>query len=1574
MRVKHILAAVLSALAVVTAGAAILPGDVERRTLLHEQTRALRATPTAAAARARRAVLRSMAETDPQTVIAEALSLEVRAALPAAVRAETEEPISAVADLEAFCVLPRVGSSEPAEIQRYISLPDGRRFRAVVYGRRGAETSKLRIPINGVIIDDLLVLDEKAIQTVEALELPAPAGITDLGAIGPGSVIGRLGGRLYRFESTVALERAEATVRRAEITATPATVPNYAQLVTAADSFEATATTNVWANGPKRVLVVRVDFPDKPGEPYSKEYCQTIMDTQIAPFYAAASYGRTQLITTVTDKTYRLSAASGTYSQTTLRSEAFMASQHDYPEIYDRYIFVFTQLPNFAWAGMAQINSAYSWCNGDFTLRTVGHELGHNCGVDHANLWKTSDGDPISPTGSHVEYGDPFDIQGGSAAGEMSSHFNPSFKLVFGWLDWDQVKALSRTDGGIYHLRRFDDESVAHREMVGLRYKSDSTHTYYIGFRGKWAMPGSTTSQIQQGAYIVRSESDDGIATELLDFTTETSLADDAALLPGNSFVDRAAGFSVTTLGVSGSESAQTLDVEISFFDPNRMPTFTIGPVQYGSATTIITQVASAPGRTELVVDGTLVQDATTPNATFTWQASSMGSHVITVKATYADGTVLSNSKRVTVAPPNNWTWITPSPQGNAINDIAYAFNSWWAVADYGVMMTSRDGVTWTTKPFPSPENIYYLASDGAQLFAVTPNYASSTLQPIPSLWRSTDGETWTDFTSKLSAKSVQKFGYFDQTWIAIVDYSKITSSSDGLTWTTPVSLPAGFYSPRITHGDGRWVVSNSDGKIATSDDLIHWTLAAALPGAVSADLGAAYNGGVWLFGYFRPDTTTTRVVYYLTSDFITWRTAPTIDNGMTPSSISTWDGQFVIGSYGGLFTSPDGSNWTSANQAARDVRRVRRGNGRYLAGGNYGRFYMGTSLATLAATDGYPRVNITGAAALADGTPLFVTDGVNATDQKSYPSAVLLRNGVLQPTQWYGYGRHLACYHGLYATANSGLSTTTDGLTWTYAQLPVSTLCSDITTGANGFVAVGNGGCILTSADGLKWIARPSGSNENFSKVAADTNGRGIVAVSSTGGIVVSTDAGTTWKPIDFRLPSGGTELVWQAGVGFCTAGSAGLYTSADGITWNQVPTAGTWNHVAASPYGLFLNSYGRLGFTSDGSNISSSELPGAGGNMYCVGHTLYVSSGNLLALRLGGAALPLQAAIQSSSSLSVGPKSTFALTVSEPAAGVTYQWFRNGAPTGTTGASYVGQTDNAGAALYSVRASDDGYVADSSPVTITTIAATNTSHLTNLSVLTQSGTGDTALTVGFVSNGPKQVLVRGIGPGLRPYFNAFALLPDPQLELVPESGPLTSNDNWGGTQTLRDAFVRCGAFALDDASKDAAMVRDISGRYSARVTDTQNGTGVALLEVYDTTGDNFTATTPRLINVSCRALVGPGSKALTVGFVIGGDTARTVLIRAIGPGLQPYGVTGTLTDPALTLFAGPTQIASNDNWGDTVPTSLFEQTGAFGLPDRHSKDAALAMTLSPGLYSVQVTPTDASSGIVLVEIYEVP
>ncbi len=264
--------------------------------------------------------------------------------------------------------------------------------------------------------------------------------------------------------------------------------------------------------------------------------------------------------------------------------------------------------------------------------------------------------------------------------------------------------------------------------------------------------------------------------------------------------------------------------------------------------------------------------------------------------------------------------------------------------------------------------------------------------------------------------------------------------------------------------------------------------------------------------------------------------------------------------------------------------------------------------------------------------------------------------------------------------------------------------------------------------------------------------------------------------------------------------------------------------------------------------------------------------------------------------------------------------------------------------------------------------------SRLTNVSVRTTAGTGADTLIVGFSlsGSGTKQMLVRGIGPALTP-FGVAGVVADPRLQLFNSTGiSIATNDDWGGAPTIATAFTAVGAFALPPASRDAAILTALPpGSYSAHLVPT-GGPGIALVETYDADG---TAPTAQISNVSARSLAGTGAAVLTVGFAIAGDVRKTLLIRAVGPTLAAFGVDGTLANPELRLFsARGSELGLNDDWPTGAGWSpAFTAVGAFPLAPG-TRDAVLLVSLAPGTYTAQARGVGGTSGVALIEVYDVP
>lgn len=128
-----------------------------------------------------------------------------------------------------------------------------------------------------------------------------------------------------------------------------------------------------------------------------------------------------------------------------------------------------------------------------------------------------------------------------------------------------------------------------------------------------------------------------------------------------------------------------------------------------------------------------------------------------------------------------------------------------------------------------------------------------------------------------------------------------------------------------------------------------------------------------------------------------------------------------------------------------------------------------------------------------------------------------------------------------------------------------------------------------------------------------------------------------------------------------------------------------------------------------------------------------------------------------------------------------------------------------------------------------------------------------------------------------------------------------------------------------------------------------------------------------PRFVNLSSRLATAAGNPArvFIAGFVVSGTSPKTMLVRAVGPGLDQFGVTGTLANPRLQIFSGDRLIAENEDWVDEAGLRAATlNVGGFSLP-AGSRDSALLITLAPGAYSAHVV-SGGGEGVALVEVYD--
>jgi glucose/arabinose dehydrogenase len=262
--------------------------------------------------------------------------------------------------------------------------------------------------------------------------------------------------------------------------------------------------------------------------------------------------------------------------------------------------------------------------------------------------------------------------------------------------------------------------------------------------------------------------------------------------------------------------------------------------------------------------------------------------------------------------------------------------------------------------------------------------------------------------------------------------------------------------------------------------------------------------------------------------------------------------------------------------------------------------------------------------------------------------------------------------------------------------------------------------------------------------------------------------------------------------------------------------------------------------------------------------------------------------------------------------------------------------------------------------------VPAPATPALVNLSTRLRVQVGDNVLIGGFILTGsaPKKVMLRGIGPSLKTNGQPLpGRLSDPTLTLFDGSGnPIDSNDDWMNSaqkQQIIDSTIP------PSDPKESAIIASLQpGNYTAILSGVGGATGIGLVELYDL--DQSAPANPA--NISTRGFVETADNVMIGGFIIGGSTSQKVLIRAIGPELTAAGLPGALQDPVLELHDSSGSTITNDNWRSDQEAAII----ATGIAPTDDRESAILETLPQGNYTAIVRGSGGSTGVALVEVYQ--
>ena len=625
----------------------------------------------------RRSALAGLIRNDPQRALAVAVSQNTRAALPAEIQPLLEERVSGTGSITLLGVAPAPGRRVAEPVYRS-AVVDGREFHAYTYGRRARVPRVENASIQGIAIDGALAIDDSPVRVLEAGEstagrtvvsvcpvsgtaTPLPA---DAAPAAPGAAAVEADGKIY-----VLCHASHLSAFAAKLVAR--------ESVTAADGGAGSSgvtgrPAQTWTHGSKKVLIIRVDFSDKTGTPVNPSDSQSITEDYVVnrfnnaggvrDFYEQNSFGKTTIVVGATvagnspdvTNVLRMPATAASYAtagnndklHTDARNLATGAGFN--LANYDRVGVVFADLSGIAgsqidYGGLGDIDGPDFWINGYFDFPIVAHEIGHTYGLNHANLWQVSDGNPVSPAGHSVEYGDEFDVMGDGV--DATHHFSHWNKSILQWIPDTAVTTV--TTAGTYRIFRFDAQGANLANALALKIVRNDTQDYWVGFRR-----ATTNATLDNGAYIVwgYNQNQQG---NLLDLRTPNADVSDCALQVGSSFNDSAAGITFTTLARGGSGNDEWLDVQVGFQPRIQFsaPAF-VADEQSGTATITLTRTnngsgavsvnyATAPG------SATSPGDFTAKSGTVSWADGDLAPKTIAI--TVAADAVVEGTENFTV-------------------------------------------------------------------------------------------------------------------------------------------------------------------------------------------------------------------------------------------------------------------------------------------------------------------------------------------------------------------------------------------------------------------------------------------------------------------------------------------------------------------------------------------------------------------------------------------------------------------------------------------------------------------------------------------------------------------------------------------------------------------------------------------------------------------------------------------------------------------------------------------------------------------------------------------------------------
>ena len=339
---------------------------------------------------------------------------------------------------------------------------------------------------------------------------------------------------------------------------------------------------------------------------------------------------------------------------------------------------------------------------------------------------------------------------------------------------------------------------------------------------------------------------------------------------------------------------------------------------------------------------------------------------------------------------------------------------------------------------------------------------------------------------------------------------------------------------------------------------------------------------------------------------------------------------------------------------------------------------------------------------------------------------------------------------------------------------------------------------------------------------------------------------------------------------------------------------------------------------------------------------------------------------------SQAVSLNTTTRFTIKATGTNLIYQWYFNDTAIigATTDAYTIGAVAPADIGNYTCSVTN----AVGSTMSAVAKLSLNSTHIQNLTIRSVVGSSNLVVGFGSAGTGPKSLAIRCNVPSVIRTLSGGSggAIPNPTLSLYANPG-ITAESMIALSEeaALSNDIKQVGSFPLTASSSNTIPTQNfLPGTYSAVLGGATNTSESAMLEIYDSDNANSTS---RINRFSALGLVSIGSPVISCGFVVIGDATETLLIRAVGPSLSTFGLTGVLAQPSLTVYdSSINPIASNTVWdGGHKLSSAMTQVGAFTIP-ADSADSAVIVKVPAGAYTVQVSGLNGSIGNVMLEVYE--